>query len=265
MTLEQLFPNPDYGTGMFLRGVRLTHSGRSVFGELEDSMHAMRCRLDHDGTKVTAIEPEFIRLPMTTCPGARTNLQSVVGVDLCTPLRSFYGEGRPRENCTHLYDLAWWMIAHTQRTESQRRYEVVIPDRPQRTGPVTLLRNDEEILRWIVTEDVIEAPSLFAGRSILRSFTQWALTNFDGDFLEAILFTQKAFFVSKSREIDIPALAGPLKKEDEAMKGVCWSFSSPQFESARRVNSERRLSDRRELFTFSAGPSAAGAVRTGKA
>ncbi len=244
-------PNPDYGSGVFRRAVRLTNDRNFVFGELEDTMHAIRCQMTHDGARILSIQPDFVRMPMDTCSGAYLPLQALVGLNLATSPSWFYGDDRPRSQCTHLYDLVWWMLTHVNRTASVRHYEAVIPDRPaDGPGSAILSRDGKEVLSWRVADDVILEPMPFAGRHILKSFAAWAATQFEQDDLEAIFVLQKAYFVSRARKVRTSALVGPLRKEDAVMKGACWSYSSPQFERAHRVDSARDLSDGADLLKF---------------
>ena len=87
-------PNPDYGNAIYRRAIRLTSRPGETIGELEDSEHALRCRLIHDGARVISLSADFSRYPMTTCPRASSLLADFDGLALDTPLAWFYGEGR---------------------------------------------------------------------------------------------------------------------------------------------------------------------------
>lgn len=249
MAISAFPANPAYGTGVFRRAVRLTNRPGEVFGELEDTMHALRCTIRHNNERIVAVIPEFTRLPMDTCFGAGLPLQALVGLPLATPQSWFYAEGRPRQNCTHLYDLAWWMIAHAARQESIRDYQIVIPDMADgRSGSATLMRDRRPILEWVIRDGFIVGPKLFAGREILRGFAGWAMATLEGDVLEAALLLQKGYFVSRSRRSVPPP--GPIADQEIATKGVCWTFSSPRFDVAIRGSSQRDFSDDRDLLRF---------------
>jgi hypothetical protein len=88
------FPlNPDYGTGSTIRRVSLRTQSDRVDGHLLDNFHEMRCSIVHDGTIVTAVAGQSIRIPTTACPGAVGQLQSLVGRSISTPRRDFYAGG----------------------------------------------------------------------------------------------------------------------------------------------------------------------------
>src|SRR3546814_20125603 len=76
-------PAPDYGSGVARRRLRLTgHPGR-VIGEMEDHAHGMRCLIEHDGRVITSVSAEFLRLPRSTCSGARGPLNELLGLPFC--------------------------------------------------------------------------------------------------------------------------------------------------------------------------------------
>ena len=94
------FLNPNYGEGIFRRRIRLTAipgSGTQpdIFGELEDTQHGFRTRIEHDGEKVTAIHGDPVRYPVSTCPGALGPLQELVGVVLGTSAEEINKNGSP--------------------------------------------------------------------------------------------------------------------------------------------------------------------------
>ncbi len=253
MTSAYLTPNPDYGNGIYRRALRLTNRAPGeVFGELEDMVHAMRCSISHADGVVTAVKGEFVRWPMTTCPGAVAQLQMLVGIRLDTPVGWFFSEGRARRNCTHFYDLAIAMLFHARRDEAVRRYDVVIPDHP---GPdpvrASLLRNGKVALEWLVAADsTILSPEPFAGRKPMAGFSSWATEILDPETLDMALVLQKGYWQSGARRALTGLLRGPIMGREDQHKGVCHTFSSPQFEQAVRVPSWRDFTDGSELLEF---------------
>src|SRR3546814_17138607 len=81
-----------------------------------DLYHCMRVTLHHDGMIATRIEPELLRAPWTTCPGASAQLvETFTGVALA----DFPARGDKPINCTHLHDLALLAAVHA-RSEERR-------------------------------------------------------------------------------------------------------------------------------------------------
>ncbi len=241
--------NPDYGDAVYRRAIRLTNRPGETIGELEDSEHALRCRLVHDGEKILSLTADFTRHPMTTCPSAASLLDDFVGLPLDTPLSWFYGGGRPRQHCTHMHDLSWWMISHARRDEAVRLIEIEVPDHPGEREIVARLRvNGAERLGLTVVSDVVQAPPLFAGQNLFRRFVSWAIDTLEGDMLEAALMLQKGYFVSLMHQIR--PRVGPLDAIEEAFIGACWSFNRPQFDVAERLYSHREFADGEGLLEY---------------
>jgi hypothetical protein len=145
------------------------------------------------------------------------------------------------------------MVLHGRRDEAVRHYEVLAPD--QRPGEphqvLRLMRDGVCVLEWRVDDaGVIVSPEPFAGRKALSGLSSWATETLEGDLLEAALILQKGYFQCGSRRMDMRTVRGPIRDREEAHKGVCWSFSSPQFERAERTGSWRDFSDGKDLLAF---------------
>ena len=244
-------PDPSYGTNICRRAVRLTNVDGATIGELEDSVHAIRCRVEHDGERITAIDADFVRQPMTTCGGAMDQLKSLVGTPLSTPLSEFYADGRARMHCTHGYDLVWWTIAHANRDETVRRYDCATPDHPPgREVEVSLRVNGAPMLNWRVLDDIILGPEPFAGRHAMKGFVGWAVANLDGDMLEAALVLNKGYFTSQSHlYLQKP---GPMGEVAQRFAGTCWTYMSPRLEQTGQTLSRRHFPEGEGLLEFRA-------------
>lgn len=225
--------NPDFGRGALRRAVRLVAAPGAVHAGVEDAYHSFRMTLRHDGTAITAIEPRFLRVPLTTCPGAEAPLQRLIGTALDTPWATLATAENPRSHCTHLFDLASLAMAHARRG-GERRYEVTVPD--EHPGPVwtTLHRDGVELLRWQTYKARILAPEPLAGRPLLRGFSRWANHELEGDGLEAALVLHKAYFVSRARPWNVAASAGKPVAHHTMMRGACHSYSEPAMSVAIR-------------------------------
>src|SRR5690606_6674344 len=97
-------PNPDYGNGVFRRRILLRNQPALVLADVEDCFHAFRVRLGHDGRKVTHIESEAIRYPVTYCTESTAVLRSFVGTPLSDDRRELREHQIPGLHCTHQYD-----------------------------------------------------------------------------------------------------------------------------------------------------------------
>jgi len=240
MSLSRIFPPAaDYGQRTARRRVRLSGRPGQVLVEMEDLAHAMACTIEHDGRKVTAVRADFRRVPMTTCSGAVEPLQQIVGMPIGSDFATFFVEGRARRNCTHMFDLAWLGVLHAQRGETVRDYLMYMPDDSPQRRPTTLHRDGELLLQWQLENSTVLDPAPFAGRHLFRGFTSWALQNFHGDELEAVLVLQKGCFVAQSRRYDLPS--GLLTAaEQQANAGLCHGFGSERVAIAIRLEGTRR-------------------------
>ena len=225
--------NPDFGRGALRRRVRLVAEPGAVRAGVEDAYHSFRLALHHDGSKITAVVPRFLRVPLTTCPGAEAPLRRLVGLALDTPWAKLAMTEDPRANCTHLLDLASLAMAHALRG-GERDYEVRVPD--EHPGPVwtTLHRDGIELLRWQTFKARILSPGPFAGKPLLRGFSRWANAELAGDDLEAALVLHKAYFVSRARPWNVEDGAGKPVSHHVMMRGACHSYSEPQMSVAIR-------------------------------
>jgi hypothetical protein len=248
MKLTDEFRNPDYGSMIFRRSIRLTNRPGETLGELEDSMHAMRGRLVHDGAKVVRIDSDFVRYPLTTCPGAAAMIDGLAGLPLATPIGRFYEEAR--RHCTHMHDLSWWMMRHAGRDAATRLYEAAVPDHPAgRTIEARLRVDGEERHVWTIRDDIVLAPAPFAGQRLFRGgFVGWAIEAFEGDALEEVLVLHKAYLISLSHLIQPPP--GPIQPFEKQYDGVCWSYSRPRSDDAVRLTSFRQFPEGEGLLGF---------------
>jgi hypothetical protein len=248
MKITDQHRNPDYGSMTFRRSIRLTNRPGETTGELEDSMHAMRGRLIHDGTKVIRIDSDFVRYPLTTCPGAASMIDGLAGLDLATPIGRFYEEAR--RHCTHMHDVSWWMMSHARRDTATRLYEASVPDHPRgRAIEARLLVDGEQRHCWTICDDVILAPEPFSGQRLIHGgFVGWAIETFEGDALEEVLVLHKAYLISLSHLIQPPP--GPVQDFEKEFDGVCWSYSRPRSDDAVRLGSFRHFPEGEGLLEF---------------
>lgn len=225
--------NPTFGEGALRRRIKLIAERGQVRAGVEDAYHSFRLTLRHDGARVTAVAPLFLRIPLTTCPSAERPLQGFVGMPLDLPWRALVAQENPRAHCTHLHDLCQLAMAQARRGGS-RTYDVVVPDEFPDPVWTTLHRDGELLLRWKTYRGKILEPSVYAERPLLRGFSPWANAEFSGDDLEAALVLHKGYFVSRARSWNVEASAGKGVAHHDIMRGACHSYSEPQISIALR-------------------------------
>lgn len=225
--------NPRFGSGALRRRVKLIADDGVVRCGVEDAYHSFRLTLQHDGERITALQPTFHRVPLSTCPSADVPLRGFVGMALDASWRALVAQENPRSHCTHLHDLAMLAMAHARRGGT-RTYDVAVPDEHPDPVWATVHRDGVEVLRWRTWRGKILAPTALEGRPLLRGFSAWANTTFSGDDLEAALVMHKGYFVSRARPWDVEAGAGLPVGTHEMMRGACHSYSEPQMSRAIR-------------------------------
>lgn len=235
-------PNPDYGTGVYRRGVRLTGRPGEVLAEVEDTHHGMRVWLRHDGVSVTGMHAETPRTPTNSCSGASLALKRLVGTSLAITQAGLYSSAEPSTHCTHLFDLAALAIAHAHRGTSTRRYDIIVPDEQADGAVCTISCNGSVVHNWRIREGIIIAPQKFAEQVVLRGFIPWAARQFSGDELEAALVFQKGFFVSRARRRLYSAASGQSIATNLHMHGVCFAYQPERVEAGVHTDSTRDFS-----------------------
>lgn len=249
-------PNPNYGKGVFRRRIRLSKREGAVHGELEDSSHAFKSTLYFDDTSITGVEAETIRYPMTTCPGAVTPLKEFIGQPLELTAGEISKRINPRLQCTHLFDLSVLAYTHIQRDETERVYDIVLPDDDGEAVslPLEVFQDGERVLRWMVKQWKILEPAALEGRQLGAGFSKWVAAEYGDDEQqkEWAWLAQKGNLVSEARTFDINALAGTRNFVGANMVGICHTYSEAEIGKAMHShNSFIDFSDTpEELLTF---------------
>jgi hypothetical protein len=232
-------PNPQYGSGIFRRRVRIMVAARQVNVDLEDSNHAFRLVLRHDGERITAIEPEAVRHPFTTCPDASGYLQALVGQPLDAPpdVRRMF---ETRVSCTHLTDMTVLALAHVRDDGLVRVFDIAVDDERDGRQRARISCDGGKVHDWTVAQHAILEPAALAGRTMIQGFHAWARQAFAGMPLEAATALQRGYFVAQARryltvpEREYPAIG------DGLPEGVCYSYSSPAVQRALRIEGSKR-------------------------
>lgn len=248
---------PDYGTGVYRRRIRLERRSGRVVGELQDDFHHFAVDLQHDGAVVTGARGGGLRTPWTTCGGAIPPLERLQGLALTSSLRKAPRHTDPRQQCTHLFDLASLAVAHAARAgEAARVYDVSIPDRVEGRTSATLDRDGERLLEWALEGSTVAGPDPFAGRALSGAgFGEWAET-LGPDPGEAVQVLRRAVFISMGRRWDFDRMRNA-SQFAELVGGACHTFSREQIGQADRMPGTRRDFGREPGAIFMPGFSAA--------
>lgn len=183
----------------YRRAVRIEPGQGSVLALLEDDLHAMAVRLDHDGDKVLAVTAYMDRAPWSTCPGAEAVLaETFTGIRL----RDVTATRNKPLNCTHLHDLAVLGAVHAHDDEPTQ-FDIRVSDpvsEPKSNGAERVLeirRDGVLVHRWIERGGTLTVPQSLAGRSLL-TLRDWIAT-LNGAVQEAARLLQWAGLVAHGR------------------------------------------------------------------
>lgn len=221
-----LLANPDFGSSFARRIIHLeTQDRTTVVGHLVDNYHEMRCRLRHDGRSVTGIDGEMLRFPTTCCPGSPVALGELIGVDLATSMFDLYEPRRVRRNCTHLFDLVAFAMAHARRAARPRIYVATVPDETITPVDIEVLCDGVTVHRWTARDGHIVAPSELAGRPLLRGFGKWSAAAFAGEALEAATLLSRTCTLAKIRPFRPESGAGRPLVQASRLAGACFAYA----------------------------------------
>jgi len=226
----------------FHRKIRLVAGDGHASGDLADDAHHFRVRITHDGSHVTSVEGEAVRHPWTTCPEATGPLRAVAGMALSRDCAAIGAHTQARANCTHLFDLAGFVVAHAASGRTERLYHCVVDGPPDEPARATLHR-DGELLFDLAVRQEGGAPHLygtapFEGVSIYGGFLQWAREHLDPDAAEAAIMMRRAIMIAGVRHFDLDQLTRA--PEAQVIRGQCYTYREGVAEHATRVLGSRR-------------------------
>lgn len=228
-------PNPSYGSGAYRRRLRWHAEPRQVQVDLEDSNHAFRLQLRHDGERVLAVDGVTHRHPFVTCAEAVKPLQRLVGERLdadAGELRQRFPAG---DNCTHLHDMGLLALAHAREAGAGRLYDIIVDDEREGVTRARIACDGQPVHNWEIRQQSVSAPESLQGRPMFRGFFAWASDRFQGMALEAAVALQRGYFVAQSRRTaNSPAVENPATA-DRMPQGSCYSYNTGVVERALRV------------------------------
>jgi len=232
--------------GIYRRRIRLQAMPGAVRGDMEDDPHRFGVIVQHVGKVVTGIQGLPLRTPWDLCEGAVAQLQRIVGTPLAPDPLLLHRLMASSQQCTHLFDLAGLAVAHAARGTELREYEIEAPVADATSQRrLTLWRDGEKLLQWIVEGTRILSPEPYTGQDT-RTLLAWAAEAFsDPDAYEAVVVLRRTVLISLSRlahlDDHLRATAFP------GRMGGCWVFQPGNVERAlRRVGSTREFSAARD-------------------
>lgn len=235
--------NPHYGSGTYRRRIRLVRNGDArqghVHGALEDCNHGFQSTVFYVNGKVTDIQPEFERIPFSTCDGAYRPLQNLIGALTASTPAELLAIAPPLSNCTHLHDLTLLAIAHSQRHETVVQYDIEVTDAIAGISRLRVWRTADACTKQLIHEWqsfnlAICSPPELKDKPLFFGFSRWANERFQSIENEAAFILQKGNLVSIGRMLDVANMTGSRAK-DENDRVACFTYSPENSANAYRI------------------------------
>ncbi len=224
-----------------------------VVGDLEDDFHRFRVTLRHDEDHVTSVVGEALRFPWTTCPDAAAPLRALEDAPLFERVTHAAHSTGPRDNCTHMFDLAGLAVTHAAADRVERSYEATLPPLSGRRQRATLLRDGALCLEWTLEwgsdgERCCIDPPPFSETPWRGGFMRWADDALDPERAEAAIVLRRASDIGLGHGLDLDRYATAAELEFP-MTGSCYTMQPERMEVAfRNRGTIRDFTDRPEAL-----------------
>lgn len=216
----------------FRRRIVVEARAGAVAAMLEDDLHCLAVVLRHDGTRVTSIEPQFDRLPWTTCPGAQAKLvETFAGL----PLAEVTARRDKKQNCTHFHDMAVLAAAHAAEA-GRVVFDILATDPLAGERLLEIRRNGAVLHSWSEQDGSLRAPADVAGKTLF-TLRDW-IGSLTGQAQEAARLLQWAAIVAHGRTM-------PMESQSIAslIPPNCYTFQPERASGAVRNGARRDFSD----------------------
>jgi len=242
----------------FRRAIRLLGFDDRVEAELEDDFHRFGLTLRHDGQRVLSVRGRAGRFPWVTCQQAPTALAALEGAALSRDPTILFRYTDPRQQCTHLFELAALAVTQAARGPGERLYETEVSDPVGGRRELRLFQDGVLVLEWRLAGDEILAPSSQAGRTV-SSLGSRALAQLPPELAEQLLILRRVTQTATGRSVDLDAVPNAAAL---GAAGHCYSLQPAALPVAHRmVGSVRQWRDRATLLAaLLAGASEDGAA-----
>jgi hypothetical protein len=243
--------------GRYRRRIRLVSREPGVVeGGLEDDQHYFTVTLHHDDTHVQSVTSASVRAPWSTCAAAAEPLRALAGMPLSDRCLAVTAWTESVQHCTHQLDLAGLAVAHAARVvaggAARRQYDAVVPfgllDGEEHA--VTLARDGEPCLEWVLRGGDIVAPSPYADAP--PGFARWADATLSPDDAEAAAVLRRACTIGMSRGLDLDQY--PTLADMPGLRPLCFSMQPERAPVAFRNRGLIRDYDDRPDAMLAEGP-----------
>jgi hypothetical protein len=182
---------PEKPAGIYRRRIRISVFPDAVETAMEDDNHHFLVSISHDGERVTQIHGHGVRTPWSTCVGASSLLQRLIGIEM----------GATASAMSRQADLAVLAITHAGAHGEHLQYDLAITDPVDGPHGASLHTNGTPTLEWDLVGDRIVGPDPFTGLD-LRSpgFGAWARAHLSSETIEPVIVLRRGCQISLGRE-----------------------------------------------------------------
>lgn len=214
---------------------------------IEDDHHRFRISVFAVDGVVSEVASQTLRAPTLMCPSAGPRLQDVVGMPLDPSCAATTTHADPRQQCTHLIEMAGLATSALARGIERRTYQAEVADPVDGLRTATLRRDGEIVLQWRMDNLTIAAPAFYAGQTIHKGFTALIRTLALED-AEAAIVLRRAVYTGAGRGMDLDAITH--EQRASATRGLCWAWQPQRADRAlRNIGSTLDFSDRPAALT----------------
>ena len=244
--------NPDYGSGVFKRYIRLTTvEPNTVIAALSDDCHAFSMRIEHDKHNLTKVIAHWERHPTSSCAGAANAIEQAEGFRFCADVFSLRQYLPPRLQCTHIFDLLSLAAVHAYHQRPDHLYKIEVDDEKHGLSNIRVFSNQQPVCKATVHEAKFIKPDFMLGAPVKKGFSTWAKQTLSLQQSEIALMMQMAYFVAISRRFDLNAMLGQPAKNSGPPVGSCYALQEQRIEGNIRLASQRTLGDNSlDIFRF---------------
>jgi hypothetical protein len=242
----------EFWHGEFVRALAISSHGNTVNFAMEDLAHAFKISFSHDSHKITAIEAEWVRHPVSSCIGAEQQLQTLVGCPLSKNILAAAQYQSANIHCSHMFNMLSIAIVHAAHGRADRRYDIIISE----------LNNDAVHARIDINGNTVSAPIFnaqneiispieYQGVSLSKGFTRWSMETLHDEKIEYAYLIQRTLQVAVAQRVEQrhhfngpAALSGP-------PRNACFASQGDKYDTAIRLDSYRDIAaDKSKILDF---------------
>lgn len=244
--------NPDYGSGVFKRYIRLTTaSPNTIIAALSDDCHAFSIHIEHNKRKLVRVIADWERHPTSACAGAVNAIKEAEGFQLCADVFFLRQHLAPRHQCTHIFDLLSLAIVHAYHQRPDYLYKIEVDDENDGVSDIRVFSNEQLVCDATVNAVKFISPEFMMGAPVKRGFSSWVKQTLSAEQCEVALMMQMAYFVAIARRFDLNAASNYSVKNSSPPVGSCYALQEQRIEDSIRLPSQRTLGDNTdEIFRF---------------